>query len=162
CAGLEGAQLSVGPRHRAKLAQQAAGLKLDTILAGLDILAATKARMRGSGHGRILMEMALVRLGRLDDLVSLSQLAQVLTQPGRPRARAAPPASPAPAEARTRPVLPPEAANKKVSPESEPGPPPPTPLTPESLPQVWQDILAQVGPMLASNLGKVESIAISG
>ena len=51
------------------------GLSLDTILAGLDILAATKARLRGSNHARTLVEMALVRLGRLDDLVSLAQLA---------------------------------------------------------------------------------------
>jgi DNA polymerase-3 subunit gamma/tau len=164
CAGLEGATLSVGQRHRETLARQAADLKLDTILAGLDILAATKARMRGSNHGRVLLEMALVRLGRLDDLMSLSQLAQYLSQSGGsqvpPRAGAS--AAPA-AEARGRLAEPPEAAKKKEAAAPEPSnPAPEIALTPESLPQVWQAILAQIGPMFAGDLAKVEFVAISG
>ena len=49
----------------------------------------TKARLRTGSHDRVLLEMALLRLSRLDDLVSLSQLAQWLKQgdsgPGGPR-----------------------------------------------------------------------------
>ena len=72
---------SAGPQRR----QQASATRwrsrrnswtLDTILAGLDVLSSTRARLRNSNHGRVLVEMALVRLGRLDDLVSLTQLAQ--------------------------------------------------------------------------------------
>src|SRR5262249_11543475 len=65
CAGSEARDLSLAPRHREVLNRQAAALQLDTILAGLDILASTKARLRTSSHGRVLLEMALVRLGRL-------------------------------------------------------------------------------------------------
>src|SRR5258708_7402055 len=66
CAGAEARDLSVHAQHRETLTRQATSVKLDSILAGLDILSATKSRLRGSNHGRILIEMALVRLGRLD------------------------------------------------------------------------------------------------
>jgi DNA polymerase-3 subunit gamma/tau len=162
CGGGEGAALSVGPQHRPPLAKQAAGLKLDTILAGLDILAATKARMRGSHHGRVLLEMALVRLGRLDDLVSLSQLSQWLAQPGQP-----PPTSPTaslPRTAERKPAVePPESGKKKSLSGEETGPKiGPVELTEATLAQIWPEILAQVGPILASNLNKHTSLAISG
>jgi DNA polymerase-3 subunit gamma/tau len=159
CAGLEGVTLSVGPQHRDTLARQAAALKLDTILAGLDILAATKARLRGSNHGRVLLEMALVRLSRLDDLLPLAQLAQWLGQPAGPAANPA-----APAASRARPVLPPEAAKKKPPGNgTEPLPSGgPVTLTAENLPQVWEEVLTQVGQFLASDLRKANSLAISG
>ena len=78
CGGIEVADLSVPSRHRDTLIRQSKAISLDTILAGLDVLGTTKARLRGSNHGRVLMEIALVRLSRLDDLVSLSQLTQWL------------------------------------------------------------------------------------
>ena len=54
CAGAEAKDLSVAPRHREILTNQAAALKLDTILAGLDVLNTTKFRLRGGNHGRVL------------------------------------------------------------------------------------------------------------
>src|SRR5438132_927240 len=72
--------LNLPVRYHETLASQAAALNLDTILAGLDVLSMTKARLRGSGHPRVLLEMALVRLSRLDDLVSVAQLAQMLNE----------------------------------------------------------------------------------
>ena len=83
CAGKEARDLSLAPRHRETLARQASTLPLDTILAGLDILNTTKARLRGSSHGRVLLEMALIRLGRLEDLVALAQVAHWLNSPQR-------------------------------------------------------------------------------
>jgi DNA polymerase-3 subunit gamma/tau len=77
-AGADFEDIGVPPRYRDMLTQQAKTVSLDSILAGLDILSATKARLRGSNHGRVLVETALVRLGRLEDLVSLSQLRQWL------------------------------------------------------------------------------------
>jgi DNA polymerase-3 subunit gamma/tau len=163
CAGLEGATLSVGSAHREALARQATAMSLDTILAGLDILAAAKARMRGSSHGRILLEMALVRLGRLDDLIALSQLAQWLNQTGgAASARAAAPA-PVSGEPRGRPVEPPETGKKKPDAGVEPAPVhAPLALSNETLSRVWQEILTQVGPFLANDLNKANSLAISG
>src|SRR5262249_7529043 len=105
--------------HRDALARQAAGLKLDTILAGLDVLNTAKARLRGSGHPRVLMEMALVRLSRLDDLVSLTQLAQWLGQPQAARAagpRAQPPGVKPGGGRSPAPVPPPEGVKKSRRP----------------------------------------------
>ncbi|MCS7045282.1 MAG: DNA polymerase III subunit gamma/tau, partial [Gemmataceae bacterium] len=78
--------------HRPTLRQQAEGLNLDTILAGLDILTTAKTRLRSSGHAQVLIEMALVRLARLDELVPLAQWAEWLSQKesGNPKERGIP------------------------------------------------------------------------
>ncbi|GAC1467494.1 MAG: DNA polymerase III subunit gamma/tau [Isosphaeraceae bacterium] len=47
---------------------------IDSILAGLQILAETRGRLRGSPHGRLLVEMALVRVARLENLTDLSTM----------------------------------------------------------------------------------------
>jgi DNA polymerase-3 subunit gamma/tau len=158
CTGGQAADLSVAPRHRDTLARQAAALKLDTILAGLDVLSGARARLRSSSHGRVLVEMALVRLGRLDDLVALSQVAQWLSQGGAPRANGgAPAAGPRPAAV----VAPPEGVKKKppAIPESSPDAGP-LALSAETLPRVWQAVLAQAGPLLSAELEKAGLPAI--
>src|SRR5262249_35431467 len=98
CTNGAATDLSIAPRHRETLTKQAGSMKLDTIIAGLDVLNATRAKLRASNHGRALVEMALVRLGRLDDLASLSQLAQWLAQPQNADTRStdARPATPTP------------------------------------------------------------------
>jgi DNA polymerase-3 subunit gamma/tau len=156
--------LSIAPRNRELLLKQAQSLKLDTILAGLDLLNSAKTRMRGSNHGRTLIEMALVRLGRLDDLVSLAQLSQWLNQPG-----SVPPARPAATSVRA--TAPPEAVKKKTLSAGEL---PPCEenradtthvlrsLTNESLPEIWAEVLTQIGRMTASHYEKAAIPAISG
>ncbi len=151
CAGAEAKDLSIAPRHRDTLLKQAQALKLDTILAGLDILSATKARLRGSNHGRVLLEMALVRLGRLDDLVSLAQMAHLLSQPA-----ATPP--PRPAESAAKPG---DGVKKKPlsAAEAAPGP---VPLSPETVGSIWAEVLAQIGPLMGKHVEKAGLPAISG
>jgi DNA polymerase-3 subunit gamma/tau len=156
-------------RHRETQNRQAAVLTLDTILAGLDILSTTKARLRASSHGRVLVEMALVRLGRLDDLASLAQLTQWL----RGAQERGTPSAERPEEGSRRPALgaprspslaaPPETAKKKPETTAEgavvkalSG------LSPDSVPQVWEQVINQVGPMLASVLKKAQLPAIFG
>jgi DNA polymerase III subunit gamma/tau len=171
CAGQQAPNLSVPGRYRETLAQQAKALSLDTALAGLDILTAAKARMRGSSHGRVLLEAALIRLGRLTDLVSLSQLAQWLnngagqrggesTAPlpkeGTVKEKTAAPAAPRPPE-------PPEGEKKNPARPPDGAPAPGTlVLTEATLPRVWQEVLAQTGGFLARDLEKAASVAISG
>jgi len=82
CGGIEGRELSVPSRHHETLQKQARSCEIDTLLAGLDVLSTTKARLRGSNHGRTLVEMALVRLSRLGELVSLAQVTRWLSQVG--------------------------------------------------------------------------------
>lgn len=155
CAGGEARDLSVAPRHRDTLLKQAKSLSLDTILAGLDILSATRGRLRGSNHGRVLLEMALVRLGRLDDLVSLSQLAQWLQQPGAAPAGSTP-AVPRPAAAAG------EAVKKKPLTAAEPAATGTVPLSAESLSTLWSALLSQLGPLMARHLETAAVPAISG
>src|SRR5262249_57144820 len=110
------------------------GVKRVRFLAGLDVLAGTKARFRGSSHVRVLLEMALVRLGRLDDLVSLTQLAQWLNQPGGP--------APARPSLSARAVQPPEAGKKNsVTTPEVAAPATPLPPTPPSLPPTRPQLL---------------------
>jgi DNA polymerase-3 subunit gamma/tau len=176
CAGPDYPDLNTPARHRDMLKQQAAALELDTILAGLDVLSTTKARLRGISHGSVLVEMALVRLGRLGDLVSISQLAQMLSQPRDvapsaatpPRANARPPESVSASSPRpSAPALPraaeTDSLKKKplIDADSVAAPSPLT-LSPDTLSAIWQAVLGQVGPMMASDLEKAGLPAISG
>jgi DNA polymerase-3 subunit gamma/tau len=172
CSGGEGPELSVTARHRPNLLRQAESLELDTILAGLDVLASSKARMSRSSHGRVLAEMALVRLARLDNLVPLVQVAEWLNQGKADGAsNRTPPARPVTAATGgPHPAEPPEAAKKKAPVPAEApvpvvkraDPAHVTPLGPDSLPQLWPEVLAQIGPMLAAAVEKAGAPAISG
>src|SRR5262245_36364435 len=76
CSDGDGVELNVADHHRETIRQQARALTLDTILAGLDVLTTTKARLRTTSHGQILLEVAVVRLSRMDELVAGSRPAQ--------------------------------------------------------------------------------------
>src|SRR5262249_8665712 len=145
CAGTEGRDLSVPPRHHDTLNKHARLASVDAVLAGLDVLSLTRARMRGSNHGRTLVEIALVRLTRLSDLLGVSQLTARLGQP-----RADPRAAPTPPGAGPRPAAAaPEGVKKKpLSEATTPPPEGPVALDAASLPQLWPQILANVGGML--------------
>jgi DNA polymerase-3 subunit gamma/tau len=158
--GLENQVLSqTGPRKEGLL-KQAQALELDTILAGLDILVSAKIRMRNTSHGRVVLEMALVRLGRLENLVSLTQLAQALNQgqvSAPAPARVTAPQLSRPQVSRT--IEPPEAEKKKAGAEVAPTS---VPLSEETLDLIWQGVIERVGPMQGALLAKAENVAISG
>lgn len=82
CSGGEIGGLSIADNHRETVKRQAQATSLDTILAGLDVLTTTKSRLRTTGHGQVLLEAAVVRLSRLDELMPISQFAQMLSQVG--------------------------------------------------------------------------------
>lgn len=69
------------------LFQQTSKLSLDAILAGLELLTTTKARMRGSNHSQVLIEMAVVRLSRIGEVLSVNQLLQAFQTNGANRAQ---------------------------------------------------------------------------
>ncbi|MBI1915801.1 MAG: DNA polymerase III subunit gamma/tau [Planctomycetes bacterium] len=155
CTGAEAPDLSVPSRHRESLLKQANALGLETILAGLDILNGARARLRNSNHGRLLVEMALVRLARLEDLIPVSQLVQSLAQGIS--------AGTVPAPSAARMVAPPEGLKKKLTAPGENGThAQPLALTSDSLPEVWQRVLISVGPLFASQLDKCNVPAIFG
>jgi DNA polymerase-3 subunit gamma/tau len=151
-AGAEAKDLSVPTRHRETLLKQASTLALDTILAGLEVLNSARQRLRGSSNGRLIVEMALVRLSRLEDLAAISQLAQLVSQGA---STAAPQA--------TRTVTPPEAVKKKLS--------DPLPngehksliaLESANLAQTWPQVLSSLPQLLVSHLSRGGLPAISG
>jgi DNA polymerase-3 subunit gamma/tau len=67
-------ELSLSPNVREVVRRQAGSVLLDTVLAGLDVLTTAKARMRGTGHTQVLLEVAIVRLARLDELLGVGAL----------------------------------------------------------------------------------------
>ena len=78
--GADSILLSVTPRQRPRLDRiVAANGPVDSMLAALQILAEHRTRLRGSLHGRLLVEMALVRVAKLEDLATLETLVERLT-----------------------------------------------------------------------------------
>ena len=61
---------------RQQLNGQIGRISLDTVLTGIDVLTTAKGKMRTSSHTRILLEAALVRLTRLENMLAISELAQ--------------------------------------------------------------------------------------
>jgi DNA polymerase-3 subunit gamma/tau len=163
---------------REKMLAHASRVGLDAVLAGLDVLTTTKARMRGSSHPQVLAEVAVIRLSRLGELLSVAELLAG-AEAGAPNlpARAAPtsPARPptrlsAPAESadplkkngtlngRTAPQVPESPTEPAVAPSR----PQIMALTPETMPVVWERILQDVGPMRGNQLRHAENAAIIG
>ncbi len=103
-AGAAARLVSVTGRHRDQIVEQAGRVSLDFIFAASDLLAETKGRLRGSNYGRVLLDMALVRVASLEDLAPLAELAERLQAielrltggavPARPAATAPTPARP--------------------------------------------------------------------
>ncbi len=76
--GAEPALLAVSPRQKPRLQDIVNRWPIDTILAALQILAEARSRMRGVSHARLLAELALVRIARLENLSDLSNMVQRL------------------------------------------------------------------------------------
>jgi DNA polymerase-3 subunit gamma/tau len=76
----DSALLAVTPKQKPQLKSIVDGWTLDAILAAMQILAECRSRLRGSAHGRLLVEMALVKVARLEDLTSLGTLLEKLTE----------------------------------------------------------------------------------
>ena len=171
-----------GPEEYDLIGQLGEKLGIESILAILQLLDETVARMRTSTQPRTLVEMALTRICSLDRLDELSQLIGQLqhnlptaTHPERSSSSAAvtPPAS---QEVKSADATPPQ-----VTKESAPAAPaekkseeissgevvslsettPRIPLTPESVEQIWQQTLDSLGDVTADLAKCYERIAIS-
>ena len=162
CAGAAGQDLSVSGAHLAALKQQAVGLTLDTILAGLDVLVAAKGRLRFTSHARVVLEMALVRLAQLDDLLPVAQLVQMVANGSAPSGRSAtspPSATASAAQSMARSA----GEKKKLTSDGDLAPSAPQlSFREENLQAIWQQVIADAGFALVSDLRKIQSTAISG
>ncbi|MEO6808124.1 MAG: DNA polymerase III subunit gamma/tau [Isosphaeraceae bacterium] len=146
---------AAGQGARARLAKVVDAWPLDSILAAQQILAEARGRLRGSPHGRLLVELALCRAARLDDLAELSEVVGRLSalESGGP------------------------VVKKKLAPaEPEPPRPAPAPASSVSIPNSaaprsfdldavqasWSEICAEVGTGIGSYLSRLQPIAIVG
>jgi DNA polymerase-3 subunit gamma/tau len=155
----------------------------------MQILDHTLARLRYSTQGRILAELALVRIANLEDLTDLpSLIAQIQgaiplqTGAGTPgQARTAPPAAAASQEAypakKKAPELPPPDLVKPVAPEREasaespgtphlptpadPSPKPPASFTTENPTELWSQAISQFQGFAAEHAKHFAHAAIS-
>jgi DNA polymerase-3 subunit gamma/tau len=66
--------LAATPRQKPRLEAVVKRWPLDSIVAALQILAEARGRLRGSPHGRLLVELALVRVARLEILGEIGDL----------------------------------------------------------------------------------------
>jgi DNA polymerase-3 subunit gamma/tau len=163
-AGVEDQSLSISNAQKPIVQKQAQAMDLDTILAGMDVLVSAKQRMRFTAYGRVVMEMALVRLARLDSLVPLSQLAQWVQEGGaasivsRPSGAVLSSAGGRVSEVQEKKKLiaenPRPASNGHAAAVAR--------LHDGNLQAVWQQLLSEAGFATGSDLRRAINIAISG
>jgi DNA polymerase-3 subunit gamma/tau len=163
-AGPEFRDLPGTPAFQDRIRAQAAGTTLDTILSGLDVLTTAKGKMRGSPHIKVLLEMAVVRLARMDELVSVAQLANALAsgerqtsaiednRPSTPRARVG---SPQVIDLSKKNSLIETNGHVKEDERS-------IEVTETTLPRIWARVLEEVGPIRANHLRAAGLPAIFG
>jgi DNA polymerase III subunit gamma/tau len=111
----EDAVLHAAAAEAAKLKGEAQQLGIDTILAIMQILDQTMARLRYSTHARTLAELALVRICQLEDLDQLPALMAEL-RGGPPVERSPAPAARLAPPPASRPMQPAAEAKKKDEP----------------------------------------------
>jgi DNA polymerase-3 subunit gamma/tau len=168
-AGAEVDALAAAPSQRPRLRSVADRWPIDTVLAAMQILSETRARLRGSAHGRIWVEVALCRIARLEDFAEVAQLLAALGGVEAGGASASPKkkadgaltgAPPAPSAAPPRRVEPPVAT---------PAPPAPAPVIPappielpdlEAVARAWSALPAEVGAVLGMRLVRVKPTAV--
>jgi DNA polymerase-3 subunit gamma/tau len=167
--------LHTSPAGRQQVVSAGRQLGLETILAAMQILDQTLSRLRFSTQGRILAELALVRICQLEDLEELPALVAQLQGSGLPLqgARSAPALAPAATRAapvstaavapgaKKKPELdePPPAPESQAEPPSEPRQE--TVLDEDNAAALWEQVVAKVGGLAAASARNYSRIAIS-
>lgn len=175
--GAESMLLAATPSQKPRLEAVAGRWALDSVVSALQILAEARGRLRGSAHGRTLVELALVRVARLENLAELSHVIARLSAleageapppeavkkklelpepppprpPGGDGAALTPPSKPASALTRVA-----------AAPAPAPAPAPVTrpPLELSAVLQVWNDMIKKVGVRLGVPLSRVAPTAV--
>jgi len=148
------------PRQKPRLQAIADRWPHETRLAALQILADARGRLRGSAHGRTLLEIALMRVATLDNLSDLGDVVArlVALESGAPAV--------APLEKKkltlaepTPPSVEPEVPVVTPEPISEPGRPE---WDLNAIKSAWSGWAANLPPDLASKLAQFQPVAIEG
>lgn len=173
-AGAESVGLgSVSADHRPTVESHAKTWGLQTVMAALQILSETRSQMARVSYGRVLAELALVRISLLENLEELQQVVKALT---RTNGKLTLPISSSqtisavPAEAKTAPpeTSPPQKKNENAEQPvtSATSPAKIVPDLGKSLEEIPQDLLPQlistIGDKLQPHVKTLSAIAISG
>ena len=120
-AGGEGILLAATPRQAPRLKDAADRWSIDAVVAVLQIMAEARGRLRGSPHGRLLVELAVVRAARLEHFEELGDLIGRLSalDAGQPLSSPSPDVKKKP----DRPETPRERVTTPVAEPPRPGPP---------------------------------------
>jgi DNA polymerase-3 subunit gamma/tau len=152
--------LHTAPAEHERLVEAGKQLGLETILAIMQIIDHTLARLRYSTQGRTLAEMALVRIANLENLDELADLIAEV------RSGAPAPAGPVSDGGTTRaPIAKKKAdlmggANGARDLVAATADRPAIELTDETVQAVWKEALANLSDLLAENAALSESVAI--
>jgi DNA polymerase-3 subunit gamma/tau len=134
-------------------------LSVETLLQGLDLLLTGKGRLRLTIHGRVVLEMTVLRLAQVADLIALAELArQLLGKAGGGGAsdgkRVMPPTARVTTSGSAQPI-----DEKQAVSASAPGlaatDASPVPFSAESLPVLWAAVTKAGGLAVQSDLEKV-------
>ena len=153
--------LYTSPSGAGQVVEAGKRLGVDTLLAIMQILDQTLSRMRYSTQGRILAELALVRIGHLENLDALLELiAQLRSQPAGAVAQAA-----SPKKKLEPPIAPPSATAQPSGATGSASASADTqtvvPLTEENAVEVWSQALERLSGMAADQARHFDSTAIS-
>ena len=140
----------------ARLEAQQQQMSADTLLYAVQVLCDAKTKIKGTVESRIPVEMALIRLARLEKLVSLDELARRLEAlekgAGAGRGPSAPPAAPAAGRPAPQQYTPrarqPEPAKERparYAPDGQAAAPPSVAEDPPPDGSPWGRIVAEVG-----------------
>lgn len=152
------------PALQEHIRAQAGRTTLDTVLAGLDILATAKSRLRSGVTAMVVVEMTVVRLCQLDQLLSVATLTRMLAEgnggSNTPIASIAQTISQASVKKNS---LTPETSltngsRKLTSTEPEAD----VDVGELSLPEIWERVLREVGQLRAVQLAQAEMPATFG
>ncbi len=155
-------------------------LGIDTVLAALQILEQTAARMRQSLHPHTLAEMALVQIAQLENLENLQALLASLRS-----GESTPPATPSPRQApkKNNVVTPDRSVASSSTPAPNPSASTPNasstkastsadglpesiqfqgPLDEESVAKIWKHVIDNLGEMVADQAALSDRITVSG
>jgi DNA polymerase-3 subunit gamma/tau len=172
-AGAPAEMLNTPPALRDRLQKVAQRWPIDSILAALQILAEYRGRLRGSPHGRLLVELALCRVARLEDLADLGDLVARLSGGGGPQkkkplapvreAQSRPPTPPRPQAAPAAPIENGTASQPEPVPPASPQPSTPAPpegLSLESVQGLWDRLVEGLSPSLRGHLEALRPTAL--
>jgi DNA polymerase-3 subunit gamma/tau len=157
--------LAASPRQKPRLREIAERWSLDTLLAALQILAEARGRLRGSPHGRTLVEIAILRVALLDNLGELGEVVArlVALEGGAPPVSSPEKKKLRPPEAESTPIAEAKSAASSVAElvASQPSQPPEPAWDLSTVLGGWTSWVGSLAPEISSRVAYLRPIALT-